>query len=80
MIAKKWHITLCGLILFAVLATTGLVNLLFMPKGYASGGGVMYISKRLICFTHELAGLLFIPVIGIHVAQHWKYIRSKLKG
>jgi hypothetical protein len=75
---KKKEMLLCvnaALALCAsLLAVTGLINGLVLPKGYETS------SKALISFRHALVdfhfwiGLLFIVFVGVHLWLHKDYV------
>ncbi|GAB6097303.1 hypothetical protein JCM14469_35570 [Desulfatiferula olefinivorans] len=80
---KKKEMLLCVnaalLLTGSLLALTGLINGLILPKGYETG------SKALISFRHALvdvhfwAGLLFIILVGVHLWLHKEYVVQNWK-
>jgi hypothetical protein len=75
-----WRVNMASFGLFCVLALTGMINWLLLPRGYGAGGGDLWVSLRhFLRFVHEWTAVLFIIAVLIHLALHWGTIRSKLK-
>ena len=74
-----WLVNVVSFILFAVLITTGLVNWLVLPKGYAARGSFLITLRHFFVEVHEWAALGFIITIVIHIFLHWSYIKTNLK-
>ncbi|MBL7101662.1 MAG: DUF4405 domain-containing protein [Desulfobacteraceae bacterium] len=74
-----WVVNVVSFILFAVLITTGLVNWLVLPKGYAARGSFLITLRHFFVEVHEWAALGFIITIVIHIFLHWSYIKTNLK-
>ncbi|MFZ1985372.1 MAG: DUF4405 domain-containing protein [Desulfatitalea sp.] len=77
--AKIWMVNMLSFILLAILAFTGLVNWLLLPKGYAAAGGALVALRHFLQGLHEWTALFFIGSMLIHWALHWGYIQSNLK-
>lgn len=73
-----WFINVVSFVLFSVLACTGLVNWLLLPRGAGIGGGILAGLRHLMLTIHELAAVLFIVVIGLHLLLHRSYIKARL--
>ncbi|MBU0736092.1 MAG: DUF4405 domain-containing protein [Proteobacteria bacterium] len=74
-----WLVNVVSFILFAVLITTGLINWLVLPKGYAARGSFLITLRHFFVEVHEWAALGFIITIVIHIFLHWSYIKTNLK-
>jgi hypothetical protein len=76
---KLWIVNVFSFILFAILAVTGLMNWMVLPKGYQGGGGFLVSFRHFFRQVHEWTALLFIIVVLVHIFFHWSYIQSNLK-
>jgi hypothetical protein len=76
---KLWIINVMSFILFVVLALTGLLNWLVLPKGYQARGSFLVSLRHFLVEVHEWVALIFIITIVIHIMLHWTYIRHNLK-
>lgn len=76
--AKLWATNVASFILLLILCTTGVINWL-LPKGYAAKGSFLVSVRHFFMGIHEVAAILFLMVIAIHVLLHWSYVRSNLK-
>jgi hypothetical protein len=76
---KLWTVNVISFILFVVLCSTGLINWLFLPKGYQARGDFLISLRHFFISLHEWVGLMFIVLIIIHIVLHWTYIKSNLK-
>jgi hypothetical protein len=74
-----WTVNVSSFILFIILCSTGLINWLVLPRGYATRGNFLVPLRHVIIAIHEWTGLIFMVVVVIHVVLHWAYIKSNLK-
>lgn len=65
-----------NLVLFIILALTGLFNWL-LPHGHG-GEGFLISLRHFFRDIHEWAGFIFIIFGAIHVVVHWTYIKRNL--
>ena len=77
--ATLWAINVLSSVLFIILALTGLVNWLVLPQGGHGAAGFLIGFRHFLRNIHEWTGLLFIAVVGVHVALHWAYVSANLK-
>jgi len=77
--AKLWYVNVTSFILFAILASTGSINWLLLPRGSRGGGGFLSSILHFLRDVHEWTALLFILTVVVHIVLHWGYIRSRLK-
>ncbi len=75
---KLWFVNIISFVLFAILALTGLINWLIIPRGYRGEGGFLMSLRHFLREIHEWTALLFIVVVVIHLLLHWPYIKSNL--
>ena len=76
---KMWAVNVISFILLAILAFTGMVNWLLLPKGFAAAGGALVALRHFLRGLHEWTALLFIICMLVHWALHWGYIQSNLE-
>jgi predicted negative regulator of RcsB-dependent stress response len=74
-----WLTNVASFILLAVLAVTGLINWLILPKGYAAKGSFLITLRHFFTEIHEWTALAFLIVMAIHILLHWKYVKANLK-
>lgn len=77
-LSTLWIVNVISFFLFSLLGVTGLVNWLFLPRGYGSGAGVLVSIRHFLVTFHEWTGLFFLIVIGIHISLHWTYVKKSL--
>lgn len=77
--SKLWIVNVISFFLFSLLCATGLINWLLLPRGYGSGAGFLVSFRHSLITLHEWTGLLFMIIIGIHIAFHWGYVRKNLE-
>ena len=77
--AKLWLVNILSFILFSILAFTGLINWLLLPRGYRGGGGFLISLRHFLREVHEWTALVFIVIVLVHLVLHWAYIKSNLK-
>ena len=75
-------INIIGFVAFAVLAVTGLVELILLPPGtggLGSGRGpsvtVLGLGRHGWGDLHNVAGIVFLGVVGLHLILHWRWIK-----
>ncbi len=76
--AKLWFVNIISFVLFSILALTGLINWLFLPRGVADGGFAV-ILRHFLREVHEWTALMFIVMTLIHLALHWTHIKFNLQ-
>jgi len=76
---KLWLVNVTSFVLFVVLAFTGLLNWLVLPKGYQARGSFLVSLRHFLVEVHGWVALIFIITIVIHIMLHWPYVRSNLK-
>lgn len=76
--ARLWIVNILSFILFSILTFTGLINWLFLPRGYRGGNELLVSLRHFLREVHEWAALLFIVIVLIHLVLHWPYIKSNL--
>jgi cytochrome b subunit of formate dehydrogenase len=76
---QRWIVNMISFGLFVLLSLTGLVNYFVLPRGYGARAGFKVSLRHFFVTIHEWAAILFIIIIGIHIALHWKYIKSNLE-
>lgn len=78
--AKLWWVNVMAFVLLVVLVITGLINWLVLPPGgYRGGENALAAARHFMRGVHQWTSLLFIIVMAVHWALHWKYIRSNLQ-
>ncbi len=75
-------VNMVGFMAFLVLAVTGLVELLLLPPGTGGRGAgrapslaVLGLGRHDWGDIHNLAGIVFLAVVGLHLVLHWRWIR-----
>jgi hypothetical protein len=76
---KLWIVNVLSFFLFSLLGVTGLINWLLLPRGHGSNAGFLASFRHFLITMHEWTGLLFMIIIGIHIALHWGYVRKNLE-
>lgn len=79
-IAKHWLINILSALFFLLLAFTGLINWLVLPRGYGAGGGFLLSLRHVLLGVHQWAAAGFIILVLIHAFLHWGYIKANLKA
>jgi hypothetical protein len=74
-----WFVNVASFVLFAVLAFTGLLNWLVLPKGYQARGSFLVSVRHFLVGVHEWIGLILIIMVAVHIMLHWTYVRNNLK-
>ena len=77
-LSRLWIVNVISFFLFSLLSVTGLINWLFLPRGYGSGAGFLVSLRHFLIGIHEWTALLFMVVIGIHISLHWSYVKKSL--
>ena len=78
--AKLWIVNAVSFISFSILTFTGLINWLFIPRGFDTGSRFVITLRHFFREVHQWTALTFIIVIVIHVTLHWTYIKSNLRN
>ena len=76
---KLWLTNVTSFVLFVVLAFTGLLNWLVLPKGYQARGSFLVSVRHFLVGVHEWIGLILIIMVAVHIMLHWTYVRNNLK-
>lgn len=76
---QLWLVNVLSFLLFFLLAVTGLINWLFLPRGPGIRETFLYSLRHFLISVHEWLGLMFIVVIAVHLALHWPYIKNNLQ-
>ena len=75
--ATRWLVNVISAVLIVVLATTGLMNWLVLPRG--GGAGFLAGTRHFLRDIHEWTAVLFMVAVCFHVALHWGYVKTNLK-
>ena len=78
--SRLWIINVVSFFLFCLMAVTGLINWLVLPRGwgYGAGGGLLVSLRHFLMTVHEWTGLVFMIVIVVHISLHWTYVKNNL--
>lgn len=76
--AKLWFVNVISFVLFSILALTGLINWLFLPRGGGEAGIAVHL-RHFLREVHEWTALMFLIMTLIHLFLHWTYIKSNLQ-
>lgn len=75
-------VNIIGFAALTVLAATGLVELLFLPPGTGGRGRggepsvtVLGLGRHDWGDIHNVAGVVFLAIVGLHLVLHWRWIR-----
>lgn len=71
-----WFINVVNMVLFVLLAVTGVINWL-LPKGHGAESFLISL-KHFMRDVHEWTGFIFIIFGIIHIVVHWTYIKINL--
>ena len=74
---RLWVVNILSFILFVLLAATGMVNWLVLPRG-GGRGSWLTDTRHLLMDVHVWLAVLFLLVIGLHLWLHASYIKSNL--
>ena len=74
---KLWVVNIISFIIFCLLAVTGLINWLVLPRGGGRGSGLME-TRHLLMDVHAWLAVLFLVVIIVHMLLHSSYIKANL--
>ncbi|WP_319524510.1 DUF4405 domain-containing protein [uncultured Desulfosarcina sp.] len=74
---KLWVVDVVSFIVLSLLAITGLVNWLVLPRG---GGRNSWVTetRHFIMDVHAWLAVVFLLTIGVHIWLHWSYIKTNL--
>ena len=75
---KLWTVNVVSFLLFILLAVTGLINWLVLPRGGGRGEGFLAGARHFLMDAHTWLALLFILVVALHLLLHWSYIKANL--
>lgn len=78
--SQRWLVNVFSFILFTILALTGLVNWLILPRGSGAGGSALISVRHFFREVHEWSAFFFIIVMVIHLLLHASYIKTNLKN
>lgn len=74
---QLWMVNLVSFILLTLLAITGLLNWLVLPRGLGRGSWLMEL-RHLVMNVHIFLAVIFLLAIGIHLWLHASYIKANL--
>lgn len=75
---KLWTVNIVSFVLFSLLAATGLINWLVLPRGGGRREGFLIGARHLLMEVHAWLAVLFLVAIAIHLVLHWSYIKANL--
>lgn len=70
---RLWQVNVASFLALCLLAFTGLVNWL-LPRG----GGPNPLRHALV-WVHEVAAVVFLLLVAVHVALHWAQVKANLR-
>ncbi|NQT55389.1 MAG: DUF4405 domain-containing protein [Desulfobacteraceae bacterium] len=76
---KLWLTNVVSFILLTVLAITGLINWLLLPKGYEAKGSFLITLRHFFIEVHEWTALAFMVTIAIHILLHLGLRKDKFE-
>ena len=74
---QLWVVNIVSFIVFVLLAATGLINWLVLPRGGGRGSWLTE-TRHLLMDVHAWLAVLFIAVIIVHLLLHGAYIKANL--
>lgn len=74
---QLWVVNIVSFVLIFLLAATGLINRLVLPRGGGRGSWLVEI-RHLLADVHAGLAVLFLLAIGIHLWLHAAYIKANL--
>ena len=77
--ARLWVVNVISFVCLAIVTVTGMVNWLFLPRGYRGAENALLSVRHFLRDVHQWAALLLLIMIVIHLVLHWSYIKSNLK-
>ena len=72
-----WVVNIASFIIFCLLAVTGLINWLVLPRGGGRGSWMME-TRHLLMDVHAWLAVLFLVVMIVHLLLHGSYIKANL--
>lgn len=75
-----WYVSSAMVVLFALLALTGLINWIVLPRGCATDAGFLVSLRHFFREVHEWTGFFFMILVGIHLWLHKDYIVKNWKN
>lgn len=75
---KLWTVNVVSFLLFMLVAVTGLINWIVLPRGGIRGDGFRAGARHFLIDAHTWLALLFIVVVAVHLLLHWPYIKANL--
>ena len=75
---KLWTVNVIAFILLAILALTGTINWLLLPRGYQAGGALVSL-RHFLRDVHAWSAVFFIISMLVHWSLHWSYLQNNLK-
>jgi hypothetical protein len=78
-----YFVDMIALVSFLVTAITGLVIMIFLPPSEGRGGVHNYLfgyGRHDWGAIHDLAGVIMIIAVLIHLVLHWRWIVNMTKG
>lgn len=76
--ASRWVVNVLCFVLVLLLLLTGVINW-FLPGGHQAPGTALPVVRHFIKQVHQMAALLFLAALTVHLWQHGAYIRAQLK-
>lgn len=78
--SKRWGVNVVTFVFLVILAVTGLINWLLLPRGgYHGGENALVAVRHFLLEVHQWTALLFIISIVVHWVLHWNYIKANLR-
>lgn len=74
----RWILNIVLFILVVLLSVTGLINWV-LPGGGAPAAGIGSFIHHFTKEVHEVAAVLFMAAVFIHIWLHWAYVTTHLK-
>lgn len=74
-----WYVNLGLFGVVFLLAVTGGINWLILPRGSETDVGVLISLRHLIRELHEWCGLIFICLSAVHIYLHKEYVLVNIK-
>jgi membrane protein implicated in regulation of membrane protease activity len=74
-----WIVSVIAFVLLVLLASTGLINWVLLPRGGTATGGLLLGLRHGLRAIHQFSAVLFAAAVGVHLWLHWGYIKARLK-
>lgn len=75
----KWINSVISFVLLVVLSLTGFIHWLVLPRGFERSRGTFVSLRHFLREIHEIAAVLFLVAMFIHLMLNWPYIKANLK-